>query len=265
MIHLTVLGSGSSGNACIVSTGETHLLVDAGISAKQLDQRMRTAGYDPALLHGVLLTHEHGDHTAGLYVFNKQYDIPIYTTPLTREVIADEFRKPPQWRLMNTGTVFEIRDLRIECFPVQHDAVDPVGFIFQDQQCKLGLVSDVGSITNLIRDRISGSNTLFIEANYDTELLEQDLKRPWSTKQRISSRHGHLSNHQVAEFVCDIAHSELHQVVLGHLSEDCNDPAKAVHLVQQALQTKGLIDVDVWCAERKGLSTTRAVRKLSSS
>jgi phosphoribosyl 1,2-cyclic phosphodiesterase len=261
MIHLTVLSSGSAGNACIVSTGSTHLLIDAGISAKQLDLRMRAAGYDPAQLHGVLLTHEHGDHTAGLYVFSKQYDIPIYTTPLTREVIADEFRKPPQWRLMNTGSAFEIQDIRVECFPVQHDAVDPVGFVLQDAESKLGLVSDVGSITHLIRDRVAGSHTLFVEANYDTDLLEQDLKRPWSTKQRISSRHGHLSNHQVAEFISEVAHADLHQVVLGHLSEDCNEPTKAVSFVQSALNEKGISSVDVWCAERKGLSQTRPVRR----
>jgi phosphoribosyl 1,2-cyclic phosphodiesterase len=262
MIQLTVLGSGSSGNAAVISSGKTHVLVDAGISAKQLDLRMRSAGLDPMLLSGVLLTHEHGDHTAGLAVFHKQFGVPIYTTPMTKEVIEDNFAKPPRWRLMNTGTAFEIQDLRVECFPVQHDAVDPVGFIFQDGDSKLALVSDVGYITNLIRDRVAGAHTIFVEANYDNHLLEQDLKRPWGTKQRISSRHGHLSNQQVAEFVKEVAHAELEQVVLGHLSEDCNEPALAVKYVSEALATVGFTTVDVWCAERKGLSATKAARRV---
>lgn len=262
MIHLTVLGSGSSGNACIISTGRTHLLVDAGLSAKQLDLRMRAAGFDPMMLHGILLTHEHGDHTAGLVVFTKQYGLPIYTTALTKQVLEDKFIVEPRWRLMQTGAAFELQDLRVECFPVQHDAVDPVGFTFTDEQSKLGVVSDVGFISHLIRDRMTGAHTVFVEANYDTRLLEEDMKRPWPTKQRISSRHGHLSNDQVAEFIRDVAHPELQQVVLGHLSEDCNTPERAIHFVQTALSERGFSGVDVWCAERKGLSATRPVRRL---
>ncbi len=263
MLHLTVLGSGSSGNCAVVSTGSTTVLIDAGLSAKQVALRLEATGFDPAKLDGILLTHEHGDHTAGLEILTKKWDIPIYATPLTRECIEDQFRHSPRWRMMQTGSPFELNELRIECFPVPHDAADPVGFTLQDGVSKLGFVSDVGFVTALIRDRLQGSHTLFLEANYDTRLLDADTKRPWSTKQRISSRHGHLSNEQAAELVAAIAHDGLHQVVLGHLSEDCNDPDTATGFIRSALAERSLHDVHIWCADRKCASSTRPVARLA--
>ncbi len=259
MLSLTILGSGSSGNCSVVSTPCTTLLVDAGLSAKQITLRLEASGFDPAKLNGILLTHEHGDHTAGLEVFTKRWNVPVFATPLTQECLLPDLRHKPKWKLMQTGSPFEINDLRIECFPVPHDAIDPVGFVIQDGVSKLGLLSDVGFITNLIRDRLQGSHTLFIEANYDTHLLDADTKRPWSTKQRISSRHGHLSNEQAAELVTALAHHDLRQVVLGHLSEDCNDPEKACEFIREALRAHALSHVDVWCADRRHPSPTRAV------
>ncbi|MDB6120693.1 MAG: beta-lactamase domain protein [Verrucomicrobiaceae bacterium] len=261
MLKLTILGSGSSGNCTVVSTDHTTLLVDAGLSAKQITLRLEAAGFDPASLDGILLTHEHGDHTAGLEIFTKKWGVPIYATSLTQECIEHQFRHSPRWKLMRTGSPFELKDLRIECFSVPHDAVDPVGFILQDIESKLGFVSDVGFITNVIRDRLQGAHTLFLEANYDTHLLEADDKRPWSTKQRISSRHGHLSNEQAAELVAAIAHDTLHQVILGHLSEDCNHPDTAVGFIREVLTERSFHEVDVWCADRKTASTTRDVAK----
>jgi phosphoribosyl 1,2-cyclic phosphodiesterase len=245
----------------VVATEHVTLLVDAGLSAKQMVLRLEAAGISPASLDGILLTHEHGDHTAGLEVFTKKWNIPIYATPLTQESVATGYKHKPKWRLMNTGSPFEINGLRIECFPVPHDAVDPVGFTFQDEISKLGILSDVGRVTNLIRDRLQGAHTLFVEANYDTKLLDEDTKRPWSTKQRINSSHGHLSNEQAAELVSALAHEALHQVVLGHLSEDCNHPERAVGFIKAALTPHGLHDVDVWCADRKCASPTKFVRR----
>ena len=262
MLQFTVLGSGSSGNCTLVSTDHTRLLIDAGLSAKQITLRLEAAGVNPASLDGILLTHEHGDHTAGLEIFTRKWNVPIYATPLTQESIEHHFRDSPRWKLMQTGSPFEIKGLRIECFSVPHDAVDPVGFVLQDEESKLGFLSDVGFITNLIRDRLKGAHTLFIEANYDTDLLEADMKRPWSTKQRISSRHGHLSNHQAAELVAAVAHDSLHQVVLGHLSEDCNHPDTAVGFIREVLVERSFNEVEVWCADRKCASPTRAVAAL---
>jgi phosphoribosyl 1,2-cyclic phosphodiesterase len=151
---------------------------------------------------------------------------------------------------MQTGGAFQLRDLRIESFQVPHDAVDPVGFVIEDADSRLGVLSDVGHVTHLIRDRLQRAHSLFVEANYDTKLLELDTKRPWATKQRISSRHGHLSNDQVAELIEAIAHDGLHHIVLGHLSDDCNHPDTAVTRVMQALQNVNLTGVKVFCAGR---------------
>ena len=261
MLSFTILGSGSSGNCTVVCSDQATLLIDAGLSAKQITLRLEAAGFNPAALDGILLTHEHGDHTAGLEIFTKKWNVPIFATPLTQECIEHQFRHSPHWKLMQTGSPFAVKDLRIECFSVPHDAVDPVGFILQDAESKLGFVSDVGFVTNLIRDRLQGAHTLFLEANYDNDLLEADTKRPWSTKQRISSRHGHLSNEQAADLVASVAHDALHQVVLGHLSEDCNHPDTAASFIRNVLAERNLHNVDVWCADRKSASPTREVAK----
>lgn len=261
MLRFTILGSGSSGNCTVVSSEETTLLIDAGLSAKQIGLRLEAAGFTPAALDGILLTHEHGDHTAGLEIFTKKWDVPVFVTPLTHESIEHQFRHSPRWKFMQTGTPFYIKDLKVECFSVPHDAVDPVGFVLQDGESKLGFLSDVGFVTNVIRERLKGAHTLFLEANYDNDLLEADTKRPWSTKQRISSRHGHLSNAQAAELVAAVAHDDLHQVVLGHLSEDCNHPDTAVGFIRSALNELSFTTVDVWCADRKSASPTREVAR----
>ena len=273
MVRLTVLGSGSSGNCAVVSTGRTTLLVDAGLSAKQICVRLEAAGYTLDQLDGILLTHEHQDHTNGLEVLSSKRTLPLYATALTREILQGslKFRNSPTWRLMTTGSAFDFQDLRIECFPVPHDAVDPVGFVIADEESRLGLLSDVGFVTNLIKDRLKGADSLFVEANYDAQLLEADTKRPWATKQRISSRHGHLSNDQAAELIESVAHAGLHHVVLGHLSDDCNDPDRATQRIQESLHRVGIKDTKVQCAQRRCLTPTievarrRVVISLSTS
>ncbi len=253
MLSLSILGSGSSGNSAVVRTENTRLLLDAGLSARQIVLRLEMLGLKPGDLDGILLTHEHGDHTQGLEILCRKHSLPIFVTPLTQEsLLQSAFTKTkPQWRLMASGAAFEFRDLRIECFSVPHDAVDPVGFIIADEDSRLGVLSDVGYITNLIRERLRGAHTLFIEANYDAHMLEADTKRPWAIKQRISGRHGHLSNEQAAELVQSIAHDDLHHVMLGHLSDDCNDPDVAQKKISSALHQAGVREVNIHCARRR--------------
>jgi len=252
MVRLTILGSGSSGNCAVISTERTTLLLDAGLSAKQICLRLDACGFSLDMLDGILLTHEHQDHTGGIEVLSRKRQLPLFCTALTQETLAGSlgFKKPPPWRIMTTGSTFEFQDLRIESFPVPHDAVDPVGYVLADEESRLGVLSDVGFVTNLIKDRLRNSDSLFIEANYDTQLLDNDTKRPWSTKQRISSRHGHLSNEQAAELVREIAHPGLSHVILGHLSDDCNDPDLASRYIRQALDAAGAAEARVICAER---------------
>jgi phosphoribosyl 1,2-cyclic phosphodiesterase len=252
MLSLTVLGSGSSGNCAVVRTGHTTLLLDAGLSARRITQRLEMVGLRVEDLDGILLTHEHQDHTCGLEMLCRRHEVPLFATPLTHETLMQSaFTKArPKWKLMQTGAAFVFQDVRIECFPVPHDAVDPVGFVLEDRESRLGVLSDVGYITNLIRDRLCGAHSLFIEANYDTHLLEADTRRPWSIKQRISGRHGHLSNDQTAELVEHLAHADLHHIVLGHLSDDCNDPDRVLQRISSVLHAAGVKEARVHCAAR---------------
>ena len=263
MVRLTVLGSGSSGNCAVVSTDHSTVLIDAGLSAKQICLRLAAAGFSADTLDAVLLTHEHQDHTGGLQVLCRKRNIPLYCTALTQETLATslDFRSPPAWKIMPNGGAFEFRDLRIECFSVPHDAVDPVGFVICDEESRLGVLSDVGFVTNLIKERLRHADSLFIEANYDAQLLEADTRRPWSTKQRISSRHGHLSNDQAAELVEEIAHPGLHHVLLGHLSDDCNCPVRAQRRIQESLHKAGIRETRVLCAERHRPTPTLEVAR----
>lgn len=226
-MRFAVLGSGSGGNAAVVESGGTRLLVDAGLSAKQLVLRLRKVGIEPETLDGILLTHEHGDHVSGLRVLMKSIAVPVYATPSTSHVVRENLG-PVSWKLFECGSSFRIGEFEIESFAVPHDAVEPVGFVFRNGDRAIGLVSDTGHVTGKITARLNGVQALFIEANYDDELLEADTRRPWSTKQRISSRHGHLSNAQSAALVAELIPMGLERVVLGHLSKDCNKPEVAI-------------------------------------
>ncbi len=250
MLHLAVLGSGSSGNSALVCHESTRILVDAGLSARQLCGRLESLGVDPDTLSAILLTHEHGDHTRGLEVFCRKRSIPVYATTHTCAVVREGIAAPVTWRQFEAGASFRIEGVSIETFSVPHDAIDPVGFLFDCGRSRLGVLSDVGHVTHVILDRLQGVDTLFAEANYDDLMLQNDTKRPWSTKQRISNRHGHLSNEQTAELACRIAGPKLARIVLGHLSSDCNTPALAIETIRKRLAGEGYPQVEVLCAER---------------
>ncbi|MBP7948744.1 MAG: MBL fold metallo-hydrolase [Verrucomicrobiales bacterium] len=259
-MRFTVLGSGSSGNCALLDCGPLRLLIDAGLSAARMLARLQLAGVDPASLTGILLTHEHGDHTRGLDVLTRKFPLPIYCNGQTREMLAGSLKGEKQWRLVECGRTFRLGDLEVETFPVPHDAVEPMGFVLRSGGASLGILSDVGHVTQVIRTRLSGVHTLFLEANYDGTLLENDAKRPWSTKQRIMSQHGHLSNHQTAQLACDLAHQALERIVLGHLSRDCNSPELAVQTVRHALAALGHHTVEIHCASQDAPTASLPVR-----
>lgn len=225
-----------------------RLLVDAGLSAKQLVTRMRLIGIDPARLNGILLTHEHGDHIRGLKVLLKQFNLPVFTTPATARIVKEQGIDGGTWKYFEAGQAFELNGVLVDTFAIQHDAVDPVGFVFGHDTRRLGVVSDAGFVTRSMTERLRNLHALFVEANYDEALLEADMKRPWATKQRISSRHGHLSNRQVAELLVEISHPLLLRIVLGHLSSDCNKPDVAISHLRACLDGLGHSTVEVHCA-----------------
>ena len=247
-MRFAVLGSGSGGNSALVECGGLRLMIDAGLSAKQLTLRLGLLGIDPGSLHGILLTHEHGDHVKGLKVFLKQYSVPVFATTQTAHVVRETGIEGAVWKTFETGQTFTIGDSAIRSFSIQHDAVDPVGFVIGHATRRFGFVSDVGHVTRSMTESLRDLNGLFVEANYDDGLLEADTKRPWSIKQRISSRHGHLSNEQVADLIRDIAHAELGRVVLGHLSSDCNTPELILRRLRECLSEAGHGHVGLHCA-----------------
>ena len=252
MLEFAILGSGSSGNSGVVCLGNTRVLVDAGLSAKQLCLRLELLGIDPDSISAIILTHEHGDHSRGIDVFCRKRKLPIYGTAHTCRVVSEGIRSKVSYHHFEAGSSFELGGgLQVESFSVPHDAVDPVGFVFRGKESSLGILSDVGHVTNAVVDRLRGVDSLFTESNYDEEMLQNDARRPWALKQRISNRHGHLSNEQTADLISKVAGPNLCQVVLGHLSSDCNTPELAARVISDKLREIGRGKVKVECAERK--------------
>lgn len=250
MLELAVLGSGSSGNSALVCLGETRILIDAGLSARQICVRLERLGVEPDSLDAILLTHEHGDHTRGIDVFCRKRELPVYATTHTCALVRENVRSKVAWHPFEAGSEFTIEGVSVETFSVPHDAVDPVGFVLGCPRSRVGILSDVGHVTRMIVERLRGVDTLFTESNYDEVMLQNDTRRPWPTKQRISNRHGHLSNGQAAELVGRVAGPELHRIVLGHLSSDCNTPDLACSVVRDKLAAEGREGVVVDCAGR---------------
>ena len=235
---LTVLGSGSRGNALHLEHRGQALLVDAGLSAKQLEARMEEAGAAGAALLGIFLTHEHGDHTAGLKTFLKKRKIPLYASHGTKDALEPHLATA-EWRSFEAGAELVVGEFRIETFPVPHDAAEPIGMRVTAGKVRIGLVSDLGYVTRLVVERLKGCHALVLESNYDEAMLREEEKRPWSVKQRISARHGHLSNGAAAKLVEEVAGPELRDLLLGHISEDCNRPELARKVMEEALARVG--------------------------
>lgn len=244
-VRFTILGSGSAGNCAYLEAGETRLLIDAGFSGRQVRQRLAAIGRVPEGIHGVLLTHEHTDHTQGLLALCGKLQIPIYCNRLTREAVESQLQARFQCRLFATGAAFEVGDVAVETFPVPHDAYDPVGFLLRTAAGNIGFLTDLGHATKLVVERVRPANVLLLETNHDLKLLQEDTRRPWSIKQRILSRHGHLSNDAAADVAEQIVSEGLRQLYLGHLSRDCNRPELAHQVVGDRLRSIGASHVRV--------------------
>lgn len=245
-----MLGSGSAGNSALVATDHCKILIDGGLSARQIVLRLEQCGVTPEQLDGVLLTHEHGDHVCGLEVLCRKFDVPIYANALTAEAIrCDGFLDQHQnWRIFRTGAEFAICDILVQTFPVPHDAVDPIGFAFYAGSNSLGFITDLGYATKMIVERLRQVHTLVIETNHDEKLLQNDPHRPWPVKQRIQSRHGHLSNNAAASVIEQLLPGKIERIVLGHLSRDCNTPALAFGAIRDSLTKCGRNRMEVHCA-----------------
>jgi phosphoribosyl 1,2-cyclic phosphodiesterase len=222
---LCPLASGSKGNAVFVSSPDTAVLVDAGLSGIEVQRRLAAVGRTPDELKAIIITHEHTDHVKGAGVLSRRFNIPVYMT-------ADTFNackglgKIDHINFFECGTAFDIGSLAVNPFAVSHDACDPAGLTLKHQGKKIAIATDLGVVTNLVRTHLSCANALYIEANHDPEMLMAG-PYPWYLKQRIQSRKGHLSNQNARDLVAQLSHKDLAHVVLAHLSEENNCPEKA--------------------------------------
>lgn len=244
-VEFTILGSGSNGNCAYLESGNTRLLIDAGFSAKQIRERLAQIGRAPEGLTGILLTHEHTDHTNGLGTLCNKLPIPIYCNRLTKEAVEMQFKSRFDFRIFSTGASFEVGEIGVETFSVPHDAYDPVGFTLRAHGTQIGFLTDLGHATKLVMERVRRSHVLVLETNHDMKLLQDDVKRPWSVKQRIMSRHGHLCNEAAAAVLEELVTADFRQVYLGHLSRDCNKPELAHSVITTRLAKIGASHVQV--------------------
>lgn len=238
-MRLTILGSGSGGNCAYLETGETRILIDAGFSLRQTRQRLATIGKTPENLTGVLITHEHSDHIGGLARLSQQLNVPVYCNRLTHDAIQYQLRTKIEARLFETGATFELGDLEVDTFSVPHDAQDPVGFLVRTEAGNVGFLTDLGHATRLVLERVRRANALVLESNHDVKMLQDCPHRPWSLKQRILGRHGHLSNEDAANAAEQIMSAGLRHLFLGHLSRECNRPDLAVQVMGERLERIG--------------------------
>jgi phosphoribosyl 1,2-cyclic phosphodiesterase len=248
MFEVITLASGSEGNATLVRDETATFLIDAGLSAKQLTARLLAAGLPPERLSGILLTHEHSDHTSALKVLLMRHQLPVFCNALTARALQDAGLVHGNWKLFQTGSEFAIGDFEIRAFSVPHDAADPVGFRISSNGSCFGVLTDLGYATRLVFDMLRGIRALLIEMNHDEELLRKDPWRPWSVKQRILSRHGHLSNTAAAHVLGELE-APLQHIVLGHLSRDCNSPQLALDCAMRGLANSGwAAQARIYCA-----------------
>ncbi len=228
------LGSGSRGNALIVDAGEAKLLVDCGFSLRSMISRLARLSVQPEEITGILVTHEHSDHLAGVSRFASRFGVPVYLTQGTRIAAENGSGFQADCRLIDSHAEVSIQGLQIIPFPVPHDAREPVQYLFDDGVSRLGVLTDCGTITSHIVDVLDGCDALVLECNHDRRMLA-DSAYPAMLKRRIGGDFGHLDNEQAASFLQTINSSRLRHVVAAHLSEQNNDPGLVKKVVAEVL------------------------------
>ncbi len=237
-VTVSILASSSSGNSAFLSTGATRILVDAGLSRRETFARLAAIGQDPQQLSAILITHEHCDHVAGLPALARALRIPVYLTALTAPRI-DWGETVPEVRTFQAGSAFAIGDIEVTSFTIPHDAVDPVGFRFEAEGRSIGIATDLGYVPESIKWHLRHTDFLLLESNHDLDMLKVG-PYPWSVKQRVMGRMGHLSNEVASQFIQHDLSDQTQTLVLGHLSEQNNYPDLVRLIATQALEQRGL-------------------------
>lgn len=236
LVRVCLLASGSKGNAILVDTGGSRILIDAGLSATEILNRLATVGVAGAELNAILISHEHSDHTRGAGTLARKLKIPLLLSYPTCREIQSIVRKVDVVEF-ESGYSFTFRDMMIDPFPITHDASDPVGFVIECNDGRIGIATDLGIATRLVKDKLQGSRLLVLESNHDEEMLING-PYPWHLKQRIKSRHGHLSNTESAAMLEELIHPGLEGIFLAHLSETNNDPAVAFGVTDSLIKSQ---------------------------
>ena len=240
-VSVSVLASGSRGNSTVIESAQARILVDAGISCRDTFKRLKLIGLDPRQLSAIVITHEHSDHVYGLATLAKKLNVPVFMTGATHQAWARSLRdeagelpKLARLEIFSAGRSFQIADVAVSAFTIPHDAADPVGFTFRAEGTKIAVATDLGYIPASVRDHLRKCDVLVVESNHDLEMLRVG-PYPWSVKQRVMSRVGHLSNESLAQFFAKDYDGGASYIVLAHLSEQNNHPEVARRAAESAL------------------------------
>ena len=252
-MKFTVIGSGSTGNAVLISTETTNVLVDAGLSAREIVRRLAIVGVDCADLDGIVITHEHSDHVGGLRALLRSVCCPVFVSLVTEDAyywtraggVTGDSEATKRRDALKDRTVkiessqeFRIGDIDFEPFSVPHDAVDNFGFIAKHAGVRLATLTDFGCFTTLMKEKLDGCDAIVIESNHSRDMLRLCPVYNWSLKQRIASRTGHLSNEDLADWLTKDYDGSASQIILAHLSQRANEPHLALLTAQTALRMR---------------------------
>ncbi|MGB7605538.1 MAG: MBL fold metallo-hydrolase [Lutisporaceae bacterium] len=257
-IRLCSLSSGSSGNCIYIGSDSAGLLIDCGISGKEIFEGLKNIGVCTSTIQGILVTHEHSDHTKGIGIVSRKLNIPIYANSKTWEGIGDSIGKvkSENIKLFDTGTDFEINEIGIKTFSIPHDAAEPVGFSFIKGNRKVCIATDLGYFSEEVKNNIKASDMVLLEANHDIEMLKVS-QYPYFLKRRILSDVGHLSNEAAGNAVLELMDTGVRKVLLGHLSRENNFPELAYETVKSILEENKITvgkDIELDVAPRRGIS-----------
>lgn len=237
-MRFSVLASGSRANCTFVEGGRTRILIDAGLSARETERRLRPFGISLRSIHAIIVTHEHLDHIKGVVQISRTHEIPVFANKGTAKFL----RGVHALEMFRTGAVFPIGDIIVHPFELMHDAADPVGFLIESGGASLAHVTDLGTPTEAVSNALASANAAVLESNHDVELL-QACHYPWPLKNRIASSHGHLSNEASAALFSQALHMNFRHLVLGHISENSNTPETALAAFRKAVDSRNLASI----------------------
>lgn len=274
MKRLCVLGSGSKGNCTFIESGSTRILIDAGLSAKQMETRLESIGVPPESINGICITHDHVDHYQGARVFCGRWGIPLYANRGTMRGIMESHAsfRGMNWKQFRTNEAFRIGTIGIHSFHISHDASDPVGFVLTLGSTRIGICTDLGTVTESVYEALEPCEVIVLESNHDPRMLAAS-DRPEANKIRIAGKKGHLSNHDSAKFAVRLAKAgNLKLVYLAHLSEECNRESIARQTLSSEFQKNGISGVEicmthqrkkavVWKSGKTGTGNSRKKKK----